>query len=143
MSSQDPAGRRFTAKLVANMTVGGIVVAPAGTTVYGRVTKSGQAGRLAGRSELVLNLTEINIDGKMYPLMTTNFAEAGKSSFRKTARNAGMGALIGGAFGDSDDAKKGAAIGVGVSVLRKGNSVVVPVGATLEFRMTQPLTIKP
>jgi hypothetical protein len=143
VSSQDPAGRRFTAKLVANMTVGGIVVAPAGTTVYGRVTKSGQAGRLAGRSELVLNLTEINIDGKMYPLMTTNFAEAGKSSFRKTARNAGMGALIGGAFGDSDDAKKGAAIGVGVSVLRKGNSVVVPVGATLEFRMTQPLTIKP
>jgi hypothetical protein len=143
VSSQDPAGRRFTAKLAANMTAGGVVVAPAGTTVYGKVTKSSQAGRLVGKSELELNLTEINVGGKMYPLMTTNFAEAGKGSFRKTARNAGVGALIGGAFGDSDDAKKGAAIGVGVSVLRKGNSVVVPAGAMLEFRMTQPLTIKP
>ena len=143
VSSQYPAGRRFTATLVVNMTAGGIVVAPAGTTVYGRITKSSQAGRLVGRSELELNLTEINIGGKMYPLMTTNFAEAGKGSFRKTARNAGMGALIGGAFGDSDDAKKGAAIGLGVSVLRKGNSVVIPAGAMLEFRMTQPLTIKP
>jgi hypothetical protein len=143
VSSQDPVGRRFTAKLAANLMAGGIVAAPAGTTVYGRVTKSSQAGRLAGKSQLELNLTEINIGGKMYPLMTTNFAEAGKGSFRKTARNAGMGALIGGAFGDSDDAKKGAAIGVGVSVLRKGDSVVVPTGAILEFRMTQPLTIKP
>jgi DNA-binding beta-propeller fold protein YncE len=142
VSSQDQAGRRFTAKLAANMTASGVVVAPAGTTVYGKVTKSSQAGRLVGKSELELNLTEINIGGKMFPLMTTNFAEAGKSSFRKTARNAGMGALIGGAFGDSDDAKKGAAIGLGVSVLRKGNSVVVPAGAMLEFRMTQPLTIK-
>jgi hypothetical protein len=143
VSSQDQAGRRFTAKLAANLMANGIVVAPAGSTVYGRVTKSGQAGRLIGRSELELNLTDINIGGKMYPLMTTNFEEAGQRSFRKTARNAGMGALIGGAFGDSKDAKKGAAIGVGVSVLRKGDSVVVPAGATLEFRMTQPLTISP
>ncbi|MHC4169743.1 MAG: hypothetical protein ACYSWQ_22580 [Planctomycetota bacterium] len=143
VTSQDKAGRRFTAKLASNLMAGGIVVAPAGTTVYGRVTKSGQAGRLIGKSELELNLTDINIGGKMYPLMTTNFQEAGKGSFRKTARNAGLGALIGGAFGDSDDAKKGAAIGVGVSVLRKGDSVTVPPGAMLEFRMTQPLTISP
>ncbi len=53
------------------------------------------------------------------------------------------GKLIGGAFGDSKDAKKGAAIGVGVSVLRKGDSITVPPGAMLEFRMTQPLTITP
>lgn len=143
VSSKNKPGQRFTAKLAANLMAGGIAAAPAGTTVYGRVTKSSQAGRLVGKSTLELNLTDINVGGKMYPLMTTNFAEAGKGSFRKTARNAGMGALVGGAFGDSDDARKGAAIGVGVSVLRKGDSVVVPAGATLEFRMTQPLTIKP
>ncbi|MDX2512597.1 MAG: hypothetical protein QNK25_11160 [Desulfobacterales bacterium] len=143
VSSKDPAGRRFTAKLAANVTAGGVVAAPAGLTLYGRVTKSSQAGRLVGKSKLELSLTDINIGGKMYPLMTTNFAEAGKGSFRKTARNAGMGALIGGAVGDRDDARKGAAIGLGVSVLKKGNSVVVPAGAMLEFRMTQPLTIAP
>ena len=53
----------------------------------------------------------------------------------------GLGALVGGVFGDSDDAKKGANIGLGLSVIRKGQSVVVPAGAVLEFRMTQPLTI--
>lgn len=141
VSSQDAPGRRFNAKLAANLTAGGVIVAQTGTTVYGRVTKSAQAGRLIGRSQLELNLTEININGKMYPLMTTNFAEAGKSSFRKTARNVGLGALVGGAFGDSEDAKKGAAIGAGLSVIRKGQSIVVPAGALLEFRMTQPLTI--
>lgn len=141
VSSQDASGRRFGAKLAVNLTAGSIIVAKPGTTVYGRVAKSAQAGRLIGRSQLELNLTEININGKMYPLMTTNFAEAGKSSFRKTARNVGLGALVGGAFGDSDDAKKGAAIGAGLSVVRKGKSLVVPTGALLEFRMTQPLTI--
>jgi hypothetical protein len=143
VSSQTPAGQRFSAKLAVNLKAGPTAVAPAGTTVYGRVTKSSQARRLSGRSTLELALSEINIGGTMYPLMTSNFAEAGKSSFRKTARNAGMGALIGGAFGDSDDAKTGAAIGIGVSVLRKGQSITVPVGAKLEFRMTQPLTITP
>jgi hypothetical protein len=143
VSSQTPKGQRFGAKLAVDLKAGPVVVAPAGTTVYGRVMKSSQAGRMAGRSTLELALSEINIEGTMYPLLTSNFAEAGKSSFRKTARNAGMGALIGGAFGDSDDAKKGAAIGVGVSALRKGQSVVVPAGAMLEFRMTQPLTITP
>jgi hypothetical protein len=141
VSSNDASGRRFSAKLAADLTSNGVTAATSGTTVFGRVAKSAQAGRLVGRSELELNLTEINIDGKMYPLMTTNFAEAGKGSFRKTARNVGLGALMGGAFGDSDDAKKGAAIGAGLSVIRKGKSVVVPAGAILEFRMTQPLTI--
>jgi hypothetical protein len=143
VSSQNKAGQRFSAKLATDLKAGPVVAAPAGTTVYGRVTKSSQARRLTGRSTLELALSEVNIKGTMYPLMTSNFAEAGKSSFRKTARNAGMGALIGGAVGDSDDAKTGAAIGVGVSVLRKGQSITVPVGAKLEFRMTQPLTITP
>jgi len=141
VSSQDASGRRFGAKLAVNLTAGSVIVAKTGTTVYGRVAKSAQARRLIGRSQLELYLAEININGKMYPLMTTNFAEAGKSSFRKTARNVGLGALVGGAFGDSDDAKKGAAIGAGLSVIRKGKSVVVPAGTLLEFRMTQPLTI--
>jgi hypothetical protein len=141
VSSNNRPGYRFSAKLEGNLKASGVVVAPTGTVVYGRVTKSTQARRLAGRSTLELALSEINNQGTMIPLMTSNFAEAGKSSFRKTARNAGMGALIGGAFGDSDDAKKGAAIGAAASVIRKGDAVVVPVGAILEFRLTQPLTL--
>ena len=58
------------------------------------MTKSGQAGRLVGKSELELCLTDINVGGKMYPLITTNFAEADQGSFRKTARNAGIDLMI-------------------------------------------------
>ena len=125
------------------MMAGSVVVAPKGATVYGQVGKTARARRMSGKSELELYLTEIEINGVRYPLMTTNFAQAGKSSFRKTARNVGVGALIGAAADDSDGARKGAAIGLGVSAIRKGDSVVVPAGAMLEFRMTQPLTITP
>jgi hypothetical protein len=141
VSSEDAPGRRFSATLAGDIAVNGVTVAKTGTTVYGTVGKSAEAGRMAGKSELQISLTEINIDGKVYPLMTTNFAEAGQGSFRKTARNVGVGALAGSAFGGSEGAKKGAAIGAGVSLIRKGESVTIPVGAILEFRMTQPLTI--
>jgi hypothetical protein len=141
VSSEDAPGRRFSATLGSDMLAGSVVVAAKGSTVYGQVGKTAQAGRMVGKSKLELYLSEIDIKGIRYPLMTTNFAQAGKSSFRKTARNVGVGALIGGAFGDSDDAKKGAAIGAGLSAVRKGETVVIPTGTLLEFRMTQPLTI--
>ena len=75
--------------------------------------------------------------------MTTSFADVGKSSFRKTARNAGLGAAIGAAVDDDDGAAKGAAIGAAVSVIRKGDSITVPTDAVLEFRLTAPLTVTP
>lgn len=140
VTSKDAAGRRFSGKMAADLSAGGTVIAPKGTLVYGRVDKSAKAGRLAGKSQLELQLTEIEIRGTLYPIMTTNFAETGKGSFRKTARNAGVGALIGAAV-DDDGAGKGAAVGVGVSLIREGDSVTVPAGAVLEFRITQPLTV--
>jgi hypothetical protein len=142
VSSNDPAGTRFTAKLLADLPGGDAVAVKAGSTVYGAVQKSKQAGRLAGKSQLSLALTEIDVGGgKKLPLLTTNFAEAGKGEFRKTARNVAGGALIGHAVDDSGGAGAGAAVGAGVSLIRKGNSVTVPPGALLEFRLTQPLQV--
>jgi hypothetical protein len=141
VSSNDSAGRSFTAKLEADLVAGETTVVPAGTIVYGKITKSTQARRLAGRSSLEIALTGIKINGAMLPLATGNFKEASQNSLRKTARNAGAGAAIGHAFGDNDDAKKGAAIGVGVSILRKGKSIQIPAGAMLEFSLTQPLSV--
>jgi hypothetical protein len=48
--------------------------------------------------------------------------------------------VIGGAVDGGDGAGKGAAIGAGVSLIRKGDSVTVPQGAILEFRLSQPVT---
>ena len=138
VSSKDKEGTKFTAKLLADLMAGNAVVAKAGTTVHGEVEKSKQAGRLAGKSQLAISLTGIDLSGKILSVKTSNFAEAGKGEGRKTARNAAVGAAIGEAA--DDDAGKGAAIGAGVSLIKKGDSVTVPVGALLEFKLTEPVT---
>jgi hypothetical protein len=143
VSSKDKEGTKFTAKLLADLMAGNTVAAKAGTTVYGEVDKSKQAGRLAGKSQLAISLTGIDMSGKVLPIMTSNFAEAGKSEGRKTARNAAVGGLVGAAADDDGGAGKGAAIGAGVSLIKKGDSVTVPVGALLEFKLTQPVTTTP
>lgn len=139
VSSKDPGGKKFTAKLLADLKADDVVVAKAGTTITGQVEQSKQAGRLAGKSQLALSLTGIDLgNGKVQPIVTTSFTEAGKGEFRKTARNVAGGALIGHAFDDDGGAGKGAAVGAGVSLIKKGDAVTVPEGALLEFRLSQP-----
>ena len=138
VSSKDNAGTKFTCKLVGDIAAGNATVAKAGSTVYGEVQASKEAGRLAGKSQLSLVLTGVDIGGKIQPIMTTNFAEAGKGEFRKTARNTATGALVGNAIDDDGGAGKGAAVGAGVSLIKKGDAVTVPAGCLLEFRTTQP-----
>jgi hypothetical protein len=142
VSSNDPAGKPFTARLVGDVMAGNVSVAKAGSIVQGRVDQSKKAGRLAGKSQLAISLTAVDLGGgRMQPIMTTNFAEAGKGEFRKTARNTAAGALIGNAIDDDGGAGKGAAVGAGVSLIKKGDAVTVPPGALLEFRTTQPFEV--
>jgi hypothetical protein len=143
VSSKDPEGKKFSGKLLADLVADGKTVAKAGSPVYGQVEQSKQAGRLAGKSELKISLTGIDMGGQIQPIMTTNFSETGKSSFRKTARNTAGGALVGAAVDDDGGAGVGAAVGVGVSLIRKGDSVTAPAGMILEFRLTQPFQVTP
>jgi len=77
VTSKDKAGRRFSATLEANLMSGDEVVAKAGTQVYGQVVSSGEVGRgiVAQHSNLVLGLTDINIEGTMYPIQTGSYSE--------------------------------------------------------------------
>lgn len=77
VSSSDKAGRKFDATLQANLLSGDVVVAKAGTQVYGQVMGSKTVGRgvVVQHSDLVLNLTQINIEGTLYPIQTGSFSE--------------------------------------------------------------------
>src|ERR1700756_164216 len=55
-SSKQKTGYRFTATLETNLQVDNTVVAPRGTTVYGRLAEASSAGRMKGSSELSLEL---------------------------------------------------------------------------------------
>jgi hypothetical protein len=77
VSSNDKAGRKFSATLEANLLAGDEVVAKAGSQVYGQVMKSQEVGRgvVVNTSALVLGLIQINVDGTLYPLQTGSFSE--------------------------------------------------------------------
>jgi hypothetical protein len=54
---------------------------------------------------------------------------------KKTAGTTPRGAAIGGLVGGSDDAKRGAKIGLSVSILSWGNQISIPRDSLLEFRL--------
>jgi hypothetical protein len=142
VTSEEPEGRGFKAKLEADLMVNDVTVVPAGTMVFGKITASAQARRLVGRSFLELQLTGISMDGQMHSISTGNFAEAGQSSLRKVVRNAAVGAAVGkAAGGNHEDAEKGATYGAAASVLTRGKTIVVPATAMLDFHLQQPLTL--
>ena len=97
VSSNDKPGRRFSATLQANLVSGEDVVADSGTQVYGRVVSSKDIGRgiVASHSDLVLTLTDINIEGTMYPIITGSFSENSTSVIlRKRAVVVPAGSLL-------------------------------------------------
>ncbi len=130
---------RFSATLTHDLVSNGMVMVRSGTRVFGRVTQSRSAGRTVGRPELTLQLRELDINGTLVRIRTGNFSDTGTSSFRGTARNAGLGAGIGAAFGGGEGAARGAAIGGATSVLSRGDSITLNSGTILEFRLTDTL----
>lgn len=145
-SSKNPVGYRFTASLETNLQVGGVIFAPAGTTVHGRLSQSKEAGRVGGSSELQLELTDIIIGGSAYPVLSSNYEVKGSSSGKKTAKRvlggAGLGAAIGAIAGNAGrGAAIGAAVGTTAAVATKGAKVTIPSETLLEFRLQQPASL--
>jgi hypothetical protein len=148
-SSKQKAGYRFTATFETNLQADNVVVAPRGSTVYGRLAQASSAGRMSGSSELTLELTDIVIDGTAYPLLTSTYEIKGKGEGGNTAKKviggAGLGALIGGIAGGGKGAgigaAAGAATGTAVAASKKGEQLQIPSESLLEFRLEQPVTL--
>lgn len=148
-SGKQQAGYRFTAGLETNLQVDDTVVAPGGTTVYGRLANAKKAGNMSGAGELTLELTDIVINGTAYPLLTSSFEVKSEGKGKKTTRRiiggTGLGALIGGLAGGGTGAAigavAGAAAGTTVSAATKGKQVTIPSESVLEFRLEQPASL--
>ena len=145
-SSKNAVGSRFTASLETNLQAGGVVVAPAGTRIYGRLAQSKEAGRVAGKSELQLELTDLVINGTPYPIFSSDYSVQGSNSGKKTAKRvlggAGLGAAIGAIAGNAGKgAAIGAVVGTTAAVVQKGEKVSVPSETLLEFRLQQPVSL--
>src|ERR1700745_31365 len=77
-SSKQKTGFRFKASLETNLQVEDTVVAPRGTIVYGRFALASSAGKMSGSSQLILELTDIVINGTPNPLLTSTYEVKGK-----------------------------------------------------------------
>lgn len=150
-SSKNHVGEIFHASLETDLTVGDTVVARKGTDVYGRLAEAKEAGHLAGHSELQLELVKFVIDGKEYPVVSSDYSLRGKGRGSDTAKKVGggavLGAIIGGIAGGGTGAAIGAGVGsaagAGVQVFTRGQQVKVPSETLLEFRLQQPATVTP
>jgi hypothetical protein len=136
-SSRHGAGHMFTASLEADLIVGGKRLAPRGSKVYGRLIRSRQGGRLAGKSELGVMLTDVTINGRPHAIETTAVRAVAQGAGGNTVRNVGVGAGIGRlSKGTSKATKRGAAVGLGTSVLTSGSRVYIPARTLMEFSLT-------
>ncbi len=148
-SDTSPAGQRFSGFLEGDLTVGEILAAPRGSTVYGRVVESVKAGNTSGQSALTLSLTDIDVNGRIISLSTSQHAVQGASQGRDTTKKIAGGALLGTVIGAIADGGQGAAIGAAVGAgagtatvaATSGAAATVPAQTSIQFTLQQPLSV--
>jgi hypothetical protein len=148
-SETNKVGEGFVAVLDESLYQGGVEVIPRGADVRGRVANINEAGRVAGKAELGLELTQIVVNGIPYSITTSEYQEAGEARGGQTARRAAGGAAVGAITGAIAGGGKGAAVGAGVGaggatavqVLTKGEKLNIPSETKLEFTLRSPLVI--
>jgi hypothetical protein len=136
-------GHMFTAKLEADLAVDNHVIASAGSKVYGRLIEGKKSGRMAGQARLTIELTDIMINNKPHGIATSGVKAVGERTGGKTARNVAVGAGVGALFRGSKGAKRGAAVGLGGSLLTEGSQVRIPAGTILEFTLRNEFVYAP
>jgi outer membrane lipoprotein SlyB len=148
-STKNHPGDRFQASLEEPLTVDGVVIAPKGANVYGRLAESKKSGTFTGKSELQLELTGIVVNGRTVPVVTGEYELKGKSRGASTAKRSIGGAAVGGIIGAIAGGGRGAGIGAaagggagaGSEIITKGDQVKVPSETLLEFTLQQEATI--
>jgi hypothetical protein len=88
IQSTDRVGRTFNAQLDAPVTVNGKVVLPAGTRFHGKI-ESSQANPFRS-GPLVLNLTDVSVNGRTLPIKTVSGFEVQNRAVRGGARARGI-----------------------------------------------------
>jgi hypothetical protein len=141
-SKQHGVGHRFRGQLEGALVVDGVTVAPRGTFVHGRIAHAKQSGRAVGKSEMAIEFTDIMIDDQLFEISTSGLSAQTSGEGAKTAGRTARAAAIGGLIGGSSDAKRGAKIGLGASILTSGASINVPRGTILETQLAQEFTVQ-
>ena len=148
-SASAKPGDEFDGIVVSDVVAGGVVAIPRGAAVHGTVVNAKKAGALVGRGELSLQLTQLMLGGKVYPIVSDVWGHNGGDKTVQTVNNTAVGGAIGALFGAAAAGGKGAAIGAGVggalglgSSAASGNGqIFIPSEGLLSFHLTQPTAV--
>ena len=148
-SEKANTGDTFTATLDAPVYVGEAIAIPAHAEVKGRIVDVKSAGKFAGRSEMVLQLTNVSYNGRSYAITSSKWQKYGASRGKNTAAKVGGGAAIGAVIGGIAGGGKGAAIGAGigagagtgVQAVTKGEQIVLRPETILTFTLENPVSV--
>lgn len=146
-SQNDRVGQTYRASIDEPVVVDGQTVIPRGADVTAKLVEDQQSGKIEGRTVLTLDLMQVQVNGRMLDVNTTDVsqesgsrgARSGKVIGGATALGAIIGAIAGGGKGAAIGAGSGAAVGTGAQVLTKGQRVRIPSETRLTFTLQQPL----
>jgi hypothetical protein len=110
-TSSSKEGDTFHAALTDSWIVDGHVVAQRGDHVVGRVDDIVTPGKVKGRAQLTLVLTELATNDRRYKIKTEPFVAIAVDNKERDAAIIAGGAGVGAAIGAITGGKKGAAIG--------------------------------
>lgn len=133
------SGNRFAAVLVTDLVFDGKLAAIRGDTVTGTVVAAKKARRVAGKSELELQLDSIHTRGHSIPFRSVVWGVEGEKSkeLKKMVGKAAIGKVIGGAA----MAKRMVATSSAIAVLTPGEQIEVTKGSLMEFYLAEPTTM--
>lgn len=146
-SERDRLGQTYRASIDEPVIVDGQTVIPRGADVIAKLVDDKQSGKLEGRTVLTLDLVQVQVNGRMVDVDTTDVSQQSGSRGARTGKVVGgtaalgaiIGALAGGGKGAAVGAASGAAVGAGAQVMTKGQRVRIPSETRLTFTLQQPL----
>ena len=143
-SEKSQPDQRFRGSLEADLMAGDVVVAPKGTTVFGRLIAAESASARSG-GRLEFDLTDIVINNQTYSLATSSNEVQGQSPESQSGTGAKAGAAVGAVAGGMSGAIRGAGAGVVASKVSRGNTqgetVKIPAGTLVEFTLDHPISL--
>ena len=148
-SKKNQAGQTFEGILEQDLTGEGHLLAPAGSTIAGKVTDVASSGKVKGKAKMSLTLTQLEVGGQQYAIDTNtlNFEAQGTGTrdAKRIGIASGIGAVVGAIAGGGKGAAIGAAIGAGagtgVTLATPGDEVEFPTEQRMSFKLDKPVEL--